>query len=191
MGLAENLGIPSLQRTMTCCTCFQMILVIFIFLGPCRPKRFLVLYKVEYESAPVKIRPSSVRELKEIASLPLRGDNTASVSNLQPTDTGPAIPDSVLQKTREYTAHYAELTRTVRNLKNRVKEHENVLDSLRKRYGSLSIEEERALLANTIREEEFVLIELQQSLRDARKSTQAIEDMFLSTECCPHCPCRF
>lgn len=180
-GLAENLGIPFSS------THNDMLYMLsddsrYFYFSSDRvaPKDSLVLYKVEYESAPVKIRPSSVRELKEIASLPLRGDNTASVSNLQPTDTGPAIPDSVLQKTREYTAHYAELTRTVRNLKNRVKEHENVLDSLRKRYGSLSIEEERALLANTIREEEFVLIELQQSLRDARKSTQAIEDMFLS-----------
>jgi len=156
----------------------------------------LVLYKAAYESSPVKVRPASVAELREIASLPLSAEekNPAHIKEGQTggqTDgkTGDAghpgenvrtVPDSILQKTQEATQHYAELVKTVRDLTIRVGEHERKLDSMRVLYGSLSRDEDRQAIANTIREEEFNMMDLQETLRYTRRSARDIEDMFLS-----------
>mgnify|MGYP002681703553 CR=1 FL=1 len=180
-GMAENMGIPFSS------TYNDMLYMLsddsrYFYFASDRtaPKDSLVLYKVEYESAPVKIRPASVKELREIALMPFPGNKTAPDSVLSLHEAGMALPDSILQKTREATAHYAQLSGAVRNLTGQVTEHEKKLDSLRKHYSSLSPEEDRTAIANIIRDEEFVLMELQQSLRDARKSAQSIEDLFLS-----------
>lgn len=142
----------------------------------------LVLYKVAYESSPVKIRPSSVAELRKIASLPLAdvpAEGHAGNSGHSIEDTR-IVPDSVLQKTQQATQHYAELVKTVRDLTARVREHERKLDSMRVLYGSLSRDENRQAMANTIREEEFNMMDLQETLRYTRRSARDIEDMFLS-----------
>jgi hypothetical protein len=47
-------------------------------------------------------------------------------------------------------------------------------------YGSLSGDEDRQAMANTIREEEFNMMDLQETLRYTRRSARDIEDMFLS-----------
>ncbi|HOG24608.1 MAG TPA: hypothetical protein PLM86_00260 [Bacteroidales bacterium] len=179
-GLAENLGIPFSSTHNDLLYMLSDDSRYFYFTSDrAAPKDSLVLYKVEYESAPVKIRPASVKELREIAMMPLSGNKTRD-REYGPKEAGMAVPDSILEKTREATAHYTQLTAAVRNLKVQVAGHEKKLDSLRKYYSSLTPEEDRRAIANTIREEEFVLMELQQSLRDTRKSAQSIEDLFLS-----------
>jgi len=148
----------------------------------------LVLYKVAYESSPVKVRPASFAELREIASLPLsaKEKDLAQKNDRQadepkhPGETAPAVPDSVLQKTQQATQHYAELVKTVRDLTLQVREHERKLDSMRVLYGSLSRDEDRQTIANTIREEEFNMMELQETLRYTQRSARDIEDLFLS-----------
>lgn len=85
----------------------------------------------------------------------------------------------MLQKTRQATQHYAELNKAVRNLTEQVTRQEEKLEELRRTYATLSREEDKQIYANLIREQEFALMELQQSLRDTRKAAQAIEDMFL------------
>jgi hypothetical protein len=152
----------------------------------------LVLYKAAYESSPVKIRPASVAELREIASLPLSAEekDPAQIKEGQtdgqtgdpghPGENVRTVPDSILQKTQEATQHYAELVKTVRDLTIRVGEHERKLDSMRVLYGSLSREEDRQAIANTIREEELNMMDLQETLRYTRRSARDIEDMFLS-----------
>ncbi|HPV88366.1 MAG TPA: hypothetical protein PKU85_04050 [Bacteroidales bacterium] len=145
------------------------------------PKDSLILYKVEYESSPVKIKPSSVQELQQIASLPPPHLKLTSPKEETTHETArQLVHDTLLQETRQAIAHYADLIGTVRNFTDQVTGHEWRLDSLRRLYGSLSREEDRLVIANTIREEEIILMELQQSLRDARKSAQSIEDLFLS-----------
>ncbi|MDD4919499.1 MAG: hypothetical protein PHX94_02155 [Bacteroidales bacterium] len=179
--MTENMGIPFSSTHNDLLYMLSDDMRFFYFASDrAAPQDSLVLYKVEYESAPVKIRPASVIELREIALIPVLGNNTNTDTPLPPKEAGMALPDSILQKTREATAHYAQLTGAVRNLTDHVTEQEKKLDSLRKHYSSLSPEEDRTTIANIIREEEFVLMELQQSLRDARKSAQSIEDLFLS-----------
>jgi len=148
----------------------------------------LVLYKVAYESSPVKVRPSSVAELRGIASLPLsatekdpaRKDDHQTSDPVDPGISLSAVPDSVLQKTQQATQHYAELVKTVRDLTSQVREHERKLDSMRVLYGSLSRDEDRLAFANRIREEEFNMMDLQETLRYTQRSARDIEDMFLS-----------
>jgi len=147
----------------------------------------LVLYKVAYESSPVKVRPVSVAELSEIASLPLSviekdpaQKNGQAADPEHPGENVRAIPDSVLQKTQQATQHYSELVKTVRDLTARVREHERKLDSMRILYGSLSRDQDRQAMANTIREEEFSMMDLQETLRYTQRSARDIEDMFLS-----------
>lgn len=179
---AENMGIPFSST-------FDDLLYLlsddsrfFYFVSDrAAPKDSLVLYKVEYESSPVKIRPSSIKDLQQIASLPPPQQKQKSLAEGTVSEgTEHVVLDTLLQETRQATTHYTELIRAVKNLMDQVGEHELKLDSLRKLYGSLSREEDRTAMANKIREEEFALMELQQSLRDARKSAQSIEDLFLS-----------
>lgn len=150
------------------------------------PKDSLVLYKVEYEPGPVTIRPQSVQELREIACLSVVKTPGLPAGQSDSTTAKPLVPerepvraDSVLQKTRQATQHYAELNKAVRNLTEQVTRQEEKLEELRRTYATLSREEDKQIYANLIREQEFALMELQQSLRDTRKAAQAIEDMFL------------
>ncbi|NLA16056.1 MAG: hypothetical protein GX877_05925 [Bacteroidales bacterium] len=207
----ENMGIPFSSTGNDMLYMLSDDLTYFYFVSDRNaPKDSLLLYKVEYETSPVKIRPSSVQELREIAALSpkdshpnadtgtsARSADTATSAHLvdtatsarsadathiratDTTDSRTAVSDSVLQKTREATQHYAQLSKAVRNLTGQVNKQEEKLDSLRKTYVTLSREEDKSIFANHIREEEFLLMELQQSLRDTQKSAQAIEDMFL------------
>ncbi|HHV40359.1 MAG TPA: hypothetical protein GXX61_03105 [Bacteroidales bacterium] len=154
------------------------------------PKDSLMLYKVEYEPGPVTIHPQSVQELREIASLPLVQKVKSGAVPVPAEPEEATLPartnereqdraDSVLQKTRAATQHYAELNKAVRNLTEQVAGQEQKLDELRNTYTTLSREEDRQVYANLIRDREFTLMELQQSLRDTQKAAQAIEDMFL------------
>lgn len=151
------------------------------------PKDSLVLYKVEYEPGPVTIHLQSVKELREIAELPLVQKTTGSITHIgsetkdstRTNGNEQSQADSVLQKTREATQHYAELNKAVRSLTEQVSQQEKKLEELRSTYTTLSREEDKQVYANLIRDREFALMELQQSLRDTRKAAQAIEDMFL------------
>lgn len=151
------------------------------------PKDSLVLYKVEYEPGPVTIHLQSVKELREIAELPLVQKTTGSITHIgsetkdstRTNGNEQSQADSVLQKTREATQHYAELNKAVRSLTEQVSQQEKKLEELRSTYTTLSREEDKQVYANLIRDQEFGLMELQQSLRDTRKAAQAIEDMFL------------
>lgn len=183
---AENMGIPLSSTSNDMLYMLSDDSRYFYFVSDrAAPKDSVVLYKVEFESSPVKIRPGSVEELRQIASLSLPAGPTGNNGRQTANGPDPEPPYAVLEETRQATAHYAELVNTVRNLAEQVRSHETKLDSLRKLYGTLSREEDRLAIANTIREEEFVLMDLQQSLRHTRTSAQTIEDMFLSTGVLP------
>lgn len=151
------------------------------------PKDSLVLYKVEYEPGPVTVHLQSVSELRKIAELPLVHKSPKTTipthsdikENARTNGNEQSQADSILQKTREATQHYAELNKAVRNLTEQVSQQEKKLEELRSTYTTLSREEDKQVYANLIRDQEFALMELQQSLRDTRKAAQAIEDMFL------------
>lgn len=196
----ENMGIPFSSSSNDMLYMLSDDLRYFYFVSDRNaPADSLILYKIEHEVSPVKIRPSSVQELREIAALAPQSnylgtntgtsdraagshatDNRATGSRVaDSTNNRTAVSDSVLQKTREATRHYAELNKTIRGLAGLVQKHEQKLDSLRAMYTSLSREEDKSVFASHIRDEEFGLMELQQSLRDTQKAAQAIEDMFL------------
>ncbi len=191
--IAQNMGIPFSSTSNDMLYMLSDDSRYFYFASDrAAPEDSLVLYKAAYESSPVKVRPASVAELREIASLPLSvAEKEASLKNhdqeaspagdtVQSKDNGRAVPDSVLQKTQQATQHYAELVKTVRDLTARVREYEKKLDSMRVLYQSLSREEDRQGVANSIREEEFNMMDLQETLRYTRRSARDIEDMFLS-----------
>ena len=140
----------------------------------------LILYKVEHESSPVKVTPSSVDELREIASLrtPVLRNTAHTGEVLQPTE-GP-LPDSALVDSREASAHYASLVQSIRKLLDEIGSHEKKLADYRAQYNELSREEDRMALSNIIQEEELALMDLQESLIHTQKAAQNIETQFLS-----------
>ena len=140
----------------------------------------LILYKVEHESSPVRMTPSSVDELREIASLsrPVQ-HNTPLAEKVQQHTEGP-LPDSALVDSREASAHYASLVQSIGKLLDEIGAHEKKLANFRTQYNDLSREEDRMALSSIIQEEELALMDLQESLIDTQKAAQNIETQFLS-----------
>ncbi len=183
--VAQNMGIPFSSTSNDLLYMLADDSRFFYFVSDrAAPADSMILYKVAYESSPVKVRPASVAELRKIASLPVsQEEKEAAQQAAEPVpmgDNSRIVPDSVLQKTQQATQHYAKLVKTVRDLTLRIREHERKLDSMRVLYGSFSREEDRQAIANTIREEEFLMMDLQETLRYTQRSARDIEDMFLS-----------
>lgn len=146
----------------------------------------LTLYKIEYEVSPVKVAPLSLLELRSVAALNPIAHSYTNVASRHIQDSSPnAVSDSALVATREATAHYSQLVAAVREQEAQVKAQDQKLARLRQTYNTLSREEDKLALSQTIQEEELHLMALQENVRQAQEAAQRVETQFLANGVMP------
>ncbi|MFA6770832.1 MAG: hypothetical protein WCR71_06625 [Bacteroidales bacterium] len=129
----------------------------------------ITLYRLDYESNPIRRALSSIKEASKLAKLNIREKN--SRKQLVVKREVMTTPE-----TDEYTKIIMEVKKIQKNIDSLSKE----ITTSRKLYNTLLDPADRALLEKKISEAEFALIDMQSLLRSANEVAQKREMDFLS-----------
>lgn len=129
----------------------------------------ITLYRLEFESNPIRRAVSSIKEATQLATLTLREKNN--------------IEKKVVQKevmTTPETDEYTKIIMEVKKIQKNIDSLSREIASSRKLYNTLSDSADRVLLEKKISDAEFDLIDMQSLLRLANEVAQQREMDFLN-----------
>lgn len=140
----------------------------------------VTIYRMDYESHPVKTVPAHVQEMRHVAAL--EDNATAGVSQVRSSTTPAATQADAAQspRVRELIAQYQEVVSALQLLEGRLEAREQALSQQRQMYASLSREEDRVAVARTIEREELALLLVQDSLMTAQTQVGRVEEQFIA-----------
>lgn len=129
----------------------------------------ITLYRLDYETNPVKRAVSSIKEATRIAALNIREKNVLE----EPTHKKDVM-------TTPETEEYTKIIMEVKKVQRGIDSLSNQINSSRKLYNTLTDPADRGMLEKKISEAEFELIDMQSLLRSANEIAQKREMDFLS-----------
>ncbi|MGE4415147.1 MAG: hypothetical protein AB7D08_07450 [Bacteroidales bacterium] len=169
--LPQNLGFPysSLANDLLLVNSSDGNYTYFVSDRETGPADSLVLYRLDFETTPVKRAVSSIEEAKELAALKVVSTNRSMESdNTRDVMTSP--------ETREYTQMILE----VRRIQMQIDSINKNIAANRAKYSGLDNPQEKSLLEKKITEDELSVLNMQSLLRSANEVVQKREMEFLS-----------
>jgi len=136
----------------------------------CASKDSITIYKLGFESNPVKSPITSTEEAVRIAALSVRGSNGKSDK--------PSLADT--SRTSPETNEYTKMIKEVRKVQAEIDENMKHINANRTMLGTTTNEEDKAYLIKKISEDEMQLLDQQSRLTTANQAIQHREMDFLS-----------
>jgi len=129
----------------------------------------ITLYRLNYESNPIRRAVSSIKEATELAALNIRKKDSSA---------NPVVKKEVM--TTPETDEYTKIIMEVKKIKRSIDSLSKEIASSRNLYNTLSDSSDKALLEKKISDAEFVMMDMQSLLRASNEVAQKKEMDFLS-----------